>query len=115
MSDSFEMLEANFFMGRMLPTEMTKFISIIKCKTQKAPIWFDEIEKVEFGISELEVLKLKSEIELNKNITGRSELDEILEDWRLPRNQNGEPAHIPKLGITDINFNQVGLDSRPPV
>ena len=102
-------------MGRMLPTEMAKFIASIKCKTQKAPIWFDEIEKVEFGISELEVLKLKSEIELNKNRTGRSELGDILEDWRLPRNKNGEPAHIPKLGITDINFNQVGLDSRPPV
>ena len=73
-------------------------------KTQKAPIWFDEIEKVEFGISELEVLKLKSEIQLTENRTSRSELEEIFEDWRLPRNQNGEPAHIPKLGINGPKF-----------
>ena len=36
--------------------------------------------------------------------TGRSELDDILDDWRLPRNQNGEPAHIPKPGINGLQY-----------
>ena len=73
-------------------------------KTLKVPIWFDKIENNEFGLSEFEILKLKSEIQSDENTTraGRSELEQILDDWRLPRNQNGEPAHIPKPGTNGL-------------
>ena len=75
-------------------------------ETRKVPIWFDDVGKTEFGLKESEILKLKSEIQLRENGmgTGRSELDDILDDWRLPRNQNGEPAHIPKPGINGFNY-----------
>merc|ERR1712131_285963 len=75
----------------------------------QVPIWFDKIENNEFGLSEFEILKIKSEIQSDENATraGRSELEEILDDWRLPRNQNGEPAHIPKY--YDIYLEMGGL------